>query len=142
MRGPDHPVAFLIVNGGSRAGAVQMIEQLPLGTHRVLVSPIPAVQAVRSRFHAMCGDLAKQADFRGRSLSLQQAKVLMISAHAVAQNQPSELISGLESEYVDIRESSTQMSNPRLLSCVEYLRAYGDMRGIRWTEPAQKGTPR
>jgi hypothetical protein len=138
----DHPVLFNIVNGGQRHGALTLIEQLPLGTHKVVIAPLSAAAAVRSRFHAMCGDVARFCEFDRRRHAPQQWKVLMISAHAVAQNQPSEVISGLEHELVDIRESTTQMGNPRLLSCVEYVRAYGDMQGVRWSEPALKGIPR
>lgn len=131
----DSPRLFNLVNGSQREAALTLIRTLPLGTHKVLVAPLTAADSVRSRFHAMCGDIAKQCKFEGRRRSQQQWKVLLISAHAVACNQPSELVSGLEDEYVDIRESTTQMSNQRLLSCIEYVRAWGNERSVRWSEP-------
>lgn len=90
-------------------------------------------------FHAMLGDIAKQVQWCGKALKPEQWKVLLISGHAVATKQPAEIVPGIEGEFVNIRESSAEMSVSRMASLIEYtlwfcteknikLRAnYGDM---------------
>lgn len=73
-----------------------------------------------ARFHAICRAVSQQATFGGRRLSEQQWKVLFCSAHAIATNGETELIVGLENEYVELRESTAKMSSARMASLIEY----------------------
>lgn len=139
----EQPLLWLLWNGEERRSAIDAIQRARLGLHKVVLAPITAEDRLRRGFHAMAGDCARQATFAGRRMSPQQWKTLLISGHAVASNQESELISGLEHELVDIRESTAQMSGRRLSSCCEYTRAWGDCHGVHWTNPFdQQGNER
>ncbi|ELY4860721.1 recombination protein NinB, partial [Cronobacter sakazakii] len=63
-----------------------------------------------AKFHSMLGDIARQVTWCGKWLRPEQWKVLLISGHAVATKQEAEVVPGLEGEYVNIRESSAEMS--------------------------------
>lgn len=74
-----------------------------------------------AKFHAMVADIARQVQWRDKWLKPEQWKVLLISGHAVATKQEADVLPGLEGEYVNIRESSAQMSVKRMASLIEYM---------------------
>lgn len=87
-----------------------------------------------SRFHAMLGDIARQVTWCGKKLKPEQWKVLLISGHAVATKQEAEVVPGLEGEYVNIRESSAEMSVGRMASLIEYTMAWAAGQNVRFTD--------
>ena len=91
-----------------------------------------------SRFHAMCGDVARQCKFMGRQLSKAQWKIIFISGHAIATGLGADLIPGLEGEFINIRESSAEMSIRRMASVIEYVFAWGANNNVTWTDPKHK----
>jgi hypothetical protein len=92
-----------------------------------------------ARFHAMCGDVARQCEFMNRTLTKDQWKVIFISGHAIATGLGADMVPGLEGEFVNIRESSAEMSIKRMASVIEYVSAYGAEHGVKWTEPKRAG---
>lgn len=90
----------------------------------------------RARFHAMCGDFAASGvEFAGRQRTAAEWKALLISGHATATGEGSELVEGIEGELVNVRESTTTMSKRRGASLIEYGAAFAAMRGIRLRAP-------
>lgn len=90
-----------------------------------------------ARFHAMCGDIAKSGiKWAGKTRTTAQWKVLLVSAHATATNEGSEIVPGIEGEFVNIRESTAQMSVKRSASLIDYTRHFGDSQGVEWRELA------
>ena len=87
-----------------------------------------------AKFHAMCGDFAKQATYMGRKLTLAQWKVLFISGHAIATGIGADVVPGIEGEFVNIRESSAQMSVKRMSSLIEYVHAYAAEQSIQLSD--------
>jgi len=77
-----------------------------------------------AKFHAICGDIAKQKPFAGQMRKPEQWKVLLVSGHAVATKQGSEMVPGIEGEWCNLRESTAQMSTKRMASLIEYVNAY------------------
>lgn len=77
-----------------------------------------------AKFHAMCGDIARQKPFAGQMRKPEQWKVLLVSGHAVATKQGSEMVPGLEGEWCNLRESTAKMSIKRMASLIEYVNAY------------------
>ncbi|MCV5137803.1 recombination protein NinB, partial [Escherichia coli] len=69
-----------------------------------------------AKFHAMLADIARQVQWCDKWLKPEQWKVLLISGHAVATKQEADVLPGLEGEYVNIRESSAQMSVKHMAS--------------------------
>lgn len=83
-----------------------------------------------AKFHAMCGDIAKQKEFAGAIRKPEQWKMLLISGHAVATKQGSEMVPGLEGEWCNLRESTASMGIKRMSSLIEYVIAYCAENGI------------
>lgn len=77
-----------------------------------------------SKFHALCGDVARQKPYLGKLRSKDQWKVLFVSGHAMATNLGAEVVPGLENEFVNIRESTADMRGKRMSSLIEYVVAY------------------
>ncbi len=73
-------------------------------------------------------------------LSKLQWKALMVSAHSVATGRPSELVQGIEGEWVDIRESTARMPIARMSSVIEYTLAWMAANGVptRMSDRVQK----
>lgn len=91
-------------------------------------------------FHAICSDIAKSGHlFIGKPRKPEVWKVLLISGHAAATNEGSEVVPGLEGEFVNIRESSALMSVRRAASLITYTLAYCDMNAITLTETRKGG---
>ena len=87
-----------------------------------------------AKLHAMFGELAIKAKWKGERLTLEQWKVLMISAHTVATQGDAKLTVGLEGELVNLRESSAQMSIKRMVSLIEYVQAWAAMNDIEFSK--------
>jgi hypothetical protein len=89
-----------------------------------------------AKFHAICSDLAKaQVPWAGKPRDATAWKVLLVSGHSVATKQGAELIPGLENEFVNIRESTAQMSRARASSLIEYAIAFCAAHGVETMEP-------
>jgi hypothetical protein len=126
---------FTLVHPEARRRALACIAEAPDG-FRVTVQPAKRTDGQSDRFHAMVGDVAKQCMWQGKKRTPLQWKVLFVSAHAVATGEGAEMLPGLEGEFVNIRESTAQMSVRRGASLIEYVQAWGDDHGVRWTEPS------
>lgn len=84
-----------------------------------------------AKFHAICGDIAKSgATWAGKRRAPVQWKVLMVSGHAMATGEGSEMVPGLEGEFVNLRESTALMSKARSSSLVEYTLAWCATNGV------------
>lgn len=131
--------SFILVNPTVRGNAVRAIIDAPQG-YRVTISEPKRSQDQSAMFHAICGDLAKSRHpFAGKPRSAAVWKVLLISAHAAATNEGSEVIPGIEGEFVNIRESTALMSVRRAGSLITYALAYCDTNGVPLTETRRGG---
>ena len=80
----------------------------------------------------MCGDIAKSKfKWMGKERTEAQWKVLLVSGHAVATKEGSEVTVGLEGEYINLRESTALMSKTRGSSLIEYTIAWATENGIK-----------
>lgn len=120
----------------ARDTALQYVREAPDGFF-VEVKPATRTLDQNAKFHAMCGDIARSGvEWAGKRRSAAQWKVLLVSGHAAATKEGFEIVPGLENEFVSIRESTALMSKKRGASLIEYTQAFGDMRGIQWSERA------
>jgi len=60
----------------------------------------------------------------GKNRTATEWKVLLVSGHAVATKQGSDMVPGLEGEFVNLRESTAHMSIARASSLIEYTLAF------------------
>lgn len=87
------------------------------------------------KFHAICRDYARSGvKFAGRQRTEGQWKVLLISGHAAATGDGAEVVAGLEGEFVNVRESSAEMSKQRGSSLIEYCIATAVRMDVPLTE--------
>lgn len=91
----------------------------------VSVKPEKRTPDQNAKFHALCDDVAKSgAQWAGKRRDAAQWKVLLVSGHAVATKEGSDMVPGIEGEFVNLRESTAAMSKARGSSLIEYVLAF------------------
>ena len=91
-------------------------------------------------FHALCGDISKShLTWAGKKRSPTEWKNLLVSGHAVATKEGSEIVPGLEGEFINIRESTALMSVKRGASLIEYTLAFALTNGVELAETTKGG---
>ncbi|MFK5217226.1 recombination protein NinB [Glaesserella parasuis] len=133
----EHKQKYFLRTEKIKNNALQFVRALPIDEKKPLVvevKPITRNLEQNAKFHAMCGDIARQVQFNGEWLPLEAWKVLLISAHAEATKEGSRLVIGLEGELVNIRESTAEMSVKRKASLIEYTTAWGVSHGVHFND--------
>ena len=120
----------LVSNDVRRRVADYALHQAPDGW-KCVFSPAGRNLDQSAKFHAICGNVSRQHKFMGKLRTPEAWKVLFISGHAVATKEEVEVVPGIESEFVNIRESSASMSQARMASLIEYQLAYCAQHNIR-----------
>jgi hypothetical protein len=101
----------------------------------VTVQPRVRTLDQNAKFHALCADIARSdMTWAGRKRTAAQWKVLIVSGHATATKETSEIVPGLEGEFVNIRESTASMSKTRGSSLIEYTLAFMAQNDIATSE--------
>lgn len=129
---------FILVAEEQRRRAVAAVAEAPL-TWRVTIEPPKRTGDQNAKFHALCSDIARSgAQWAGKRRTAAEWKVLLVSGHATATEEGSEIVGGLEGELLNIRESTAAMSKRRGSSLIEYTLAFCLLQGINVgeTEPA------
>ena len=125
---------FVLLNGEIRQRAADFAKyEAPIG-YKVTFAPAGRNLDQSAKFHAMCGDLAKQLEWMGSKRSADAWKFLTISGHSIATKLPTDIIPGLEGEFLNIRESSASMSRARMASLIEYVLCFGAQHDVKWSE--------
>lgn len=98
---------------------------------RVTIGPESRSLDQNAKFHALTADIAKSKfPWLGKPRDAAAWKVLLVSGHAVATKEGSDIVPGLEGEFVNLRESTALMSKKRGASLIEYTLAFMAMNGI------------
>lgn len=87
--------------------------------------------------HACFGDVAKQSKWMDRKLTADQWKLLFVSGHSIATKEGAEMVTGLEGEFLNIRESTARMSKARMASLLDYVTAWAVTNGVRLQDGQQ-----
>lgn len=121
---------FFLVHEQARQNAARFCMEAPEGWMVQFSEPKRNLEQ-NAKFHAIVGDIAKSGkQWAGKARTEAEWKVLLVSGHAVATNTDSEIIPGLEGEYVNVRESTALMSKRRGASLIEYALAFCAAEGI------------
>jgi hypothetical protein len=88
-------------------------------------------------FHALIGDVSKQAEWLGKRRTPAEWKVLFVSGHSIATKHGAEMVPGLEGEFCNIRESTARMSIARMCSLCDYVMAWCAVNGVELRESKQ-----
>lgn len=132
-------LTFIMHTPVVQLNASNMVMALPTGGDVpwvVEIRPAKRSDLQSAKLHAMLGDVSKQLKFNiegvPQSLKLDEWKNLFVSGHAIATGRPYQLVSGLEGEMLNLRESTAKMSSRRMGSLIEYVYAYGASNGARF----------
>lgn len=121
---------FCLVHREARRRALETLQDAPDG-FVVTISEPTRNSEQNAKFHALCEDLAKsELTWGDKKRSAAEWKVLLVSAHAIATNEGSEIVVGLEGELVSVRESTALMSKKRGSSLIDYATAFCAQNGI------------
>lgn len=122
---------FILAHEQARQRAAQFCHEAPAGWMVVASEPTRNLDQ-NAKFHAIVGDIAKSGlQWGGKPRTAAQWKVLLVSGHAAATNEGSEMVPGLEGEFVNLRESTALMSKKRSASLIEYALAFCAMNDVR-----------
>lgn len=125
---------FILAHQTARKNAVHAVVSAPDGYMVRIEEPKRSLDQ-NAKFHAICSDLARSGvPWQGRPRTQDEWKLLLVSAHAVATKQQTEIVPGLEGEFVNLRESTAQMSKSRLSSLIEYAVAFCATYGIELSD--------
>ena len=118
---------YFLVSESVRQSAIRLLFSLPIDADKPFVVHIKSKTRSldqSAKLHAMFGELAIKAKWNGEQLTPEQWKMLMVSAHTIATNEPNKMVIGIEGEVVNLRESTAKMSVKRLCSLIEYVHAW------------------
>jgi hypothetical protein len=115
--------SFVLAHATARNLAIEAVRNAPDG-YVVEVKPKTRSLEQNALLHALLGECAKGMKYHGKTLSIEQWKVLFVSAHNIVEGRPVQVIAGIEGEFVNIRESTAKMTVKRLNSLIEYIQAW------------------
>lgn len=122
---------FVLSHRQARARAAHFAYEAPEGYVVTFSAPKRNLDQ-NAKFHAIVGDIAKSGlEWAGKKRDEAQWKVLLVSGHAAATKEGSEMVPGIEGEFVNIRESTALMSKKRSASLIEYALAFCALHGVR-----------
>lgn len=125
---------YRLVHAEARRGAAELCRTAPDGYVVRFSEPTRSLEQ-NAKFHAICSDIAKSGHpWMGKPRSAAAWKVLLVSGHSVATKQGSDIVPGLEGEFVNLRESTASMSKARGSSLIEYALAFCAMHEIETEE--------
>lgn len=126
---------FILAHPEARRRAAACCMESPDGYMVVVSEPTRSLDQ-NAKFHAICEDLARaKAEWAGKPRDAAAWKVLLVSGHAVATKLGSEIVPGIEGEFVNIRESTARMSKARGASLIEYSIAFCAEHGVNQEFP-------
>lgn len=121
---------FILKHPQARQRAAQAVLEATEG-FAVRITPPTRNLEQSALFHTLCGHLSRQLPYAGKKRTLDEWKFLIISGHSVATQQGTEILPGLEGEFLNLRESSSSMSVARMSSLIEYAVAYCAMNNVK-----------
>jgi len=132
---------FFMAHNLARRNAMRAVADAPEG-YKVTIEPPKRTDGQNERFHAIVGDIAKSGlTWAGKKRTAAEWKVLLVSGHSTATKEGSEMVPGLEGEFVNIRESTALMSVRRGASLIEYATAFALANGVALRDPAHEREP-
>lgn len=115
---------IFLIDDDRRRRAVAAITAAPVG-YVVQIKPRVRSGDQNAKFHALCADIARAGlSWAGKRRTASEWKVLLVSGHATATKEGSDMVPGLEGEFVNVRESTSSMSKARGSSLIEYTLAF------------------
>lgn len=131
--------SFTLISPRVRDNALEAVRSAP-DWWIVTVKEPKRTDAQNRHFHALCGDIANSGlKWAGKPRKASEWKSLLVSAHSVATNEGSDIVPGLEGEFINLRESTALMSKKRGASLIEYTMAFALTNGVELVETVNGG---
>jgi hypothetical protein len=111
-----------LINNDVRQRAIDAVRDAPDGWE-VIIRPKRRSLDQNSKLHALIQEF-DGLEFAGQKRSADDWKVILVSGHTQATKGEYELITGIEGEMVQLRESTARMSKERSSSLIEYIQAF------------------
>ncbi|EBS4545461.1 NinB protein [Salmonella enterica subsp. enterica serovar Newport] len=130
-------LTFEIRSPAHQQNAIYAVQQiLPDPTKPIVVTIQERNRSIRqnARLHAMLSEISKKATYHGKARNIEFWKGLFVSGWQIATNQHPEIISGLEGELINIRESTATLSVKKISEIMDYIEAYCAMNSIHLSE--------
>lgn len=122
---------YRLVHDQARQLATAAVWRAPDGWQVEIKPPTRSLDA-NAKLHAMLSDIAASGfEWGGCRRTVDELKVLFVSAHAIETGRAQEVVRGFEDEPVALRESTAAMSKERLGSLLDYISAWCANHGIR-----------
>lgn len=122
---------YRLVHAEARRRAEHDVATAPDGYCVTVSEPTRSLEQ-NAKFHALCSDIARaKTQWAGKPRNAVQWKVLLVSGHAIATKEGSEMVPGIEGEFVNLRESTAAMSKARGSSLIEYSLAFCAMNDVK-----------
>lgn len=100
----------------------------------VIIKPLTRTLEQNAKMHAMLTDIAKQMTFNGKSLHMLQWKGMLVCAFNKAAYDEEPEIVEFEGIFYNLRESTAEMGIKRTAEFIEYLFAWGEDNGVRFSD--------
>lgn len=115
---------FNLAHNKARERAIDYLLNSPESTIVIFKEPTRTLEQ-NAYLHRIFRQIADSGlTWAGRTLSEDQWKVLLVSGHAIATGQETDIVAGIENELVNLRESTAKMSVQRLSSLISYIDAF------------------
>jgi hypothetical protein len=111
-----------LINNDVRQRAIDAVRDAPDGWE-VIIRPKRRSLDQNAKLHALIQEF-DGLEFAGQKRSADDWKVILVSGHTQATKGESELVTGIEGEMVQLRESTARMSKERSSSLIEYIQAF------------------
>lgn len=124
---------FVMAHATARRNAAAAVMACPDG---YVVDIKPATRSIlqNSRLWAMLTDVSNQVEWHGAKLTPEDWKHVFSAALKQQRAVP-----GLDGGFVVLGQSTSKMSKREMTDLQELISAFGSMRDVQWTEPADQG---
>lgn len=123
----------LILAQSSRGYAHRLIDESPDGYVVTIAEPTRSTHQ-NACMWAMLTDLSEQVEWYGQKLTPGDWKQM-----ATAALKRYKVVPGLEQDgsVVVIGASTSRMTKREMSELIDFIKAFGDQQGVKWTEPAE-----
>jgi hypothetical protein len=101
--------------------------------YQLTIKPMTRSLDANARLHAMLTDISRQAKYLGAKRDVAFWKGLFVSGWEIATGQKSEIVPGLEGEFINIRQSTATMSGKKCAEVMEYIEVWAAVNDVKFT---------
>lgn len=125
---------FRLAHATARRLAAECVMQAPEGFIVTVQEPTRTLDQ-NAALHAALTDIARQIEWHGERMDVEDWKRLMCAAWARAERQSVTMVPALDGQGFDVLYRRTsRMTKKEVSSLLDYLHAWGTEQGVRWSD--------